>query len=291
MKARQDPGPLERLVLTSEDQRAADEAAYARGVRAEDLMESAGRSAADWILDRLSPSRVAVLVGPGGNGGDGLVVARRLAESSVEVQTFLFQSDDRLGEAPQAMLERLHDGGWRTVLVEDGAYSDVEDAFESADWVVDGLLGSGVTRPLVGRYRDVVERLNASDAKVISLDLPSGLSSDEGVLVDEAVRADVTLAMEFLKPAHLLHPASAHCGNVAVVSVAYPPEVLASVKPRARVPEQAGIQGRLPLRRADGHKGTFGRVLVVAGSIGMTGAAILCCRAALRAGAGLVTLA
>jgi len=97
--------------------------------------------------------------------------------------------------------------------------------------------------------------------------------------------------MAFLKPAHLLFPASGFCGNVAVVSVAYPPDVLSSLRPRARVVEQAGVGRRLPARRPDGHKGTFGRVLVVAGSAGMMGAAILCCRAALRAGAGLVTIA
>ena len=283
--------PLERFVVTAEGQRAADEAAAACGVSGIELMESAGRSASEWILDRLAPARVAVLVGPGGNGGDGLVVSRLLAEAGVDVRTFLLQEAEGISLAAGVMLERLRDVGGRETLVEDGVYDEVESAVARSDWVVDGLFGSGITRPLAGRYRDVVERLNTARARVVSLDLPSGLSSDQGAILGDAVQATVTLAMAFLKPAHLLFPASAFCGNVAVVSVAYPPDVLSSIRPRARVVEQAGVGRRLPGRRQDGHKGTFGRVLVVAGSVGMTGAAILCCRAALRAGAGLVTVA
>jgi len=283
--------PLERFVLTAEDQRAADQAAVARGVPEIELMESAGRSASDWILDHLAPSRVAVLGGPGGNGGDGLVVSRLLAEAGIEVRTFLLQEAEQMSRAAGVMLERLHDVGERESLVEDGAFDEVESALAWGDWVVDALFGSGVTRPLAGRYRDVVERLNAARSRVVSLDLPSGLASDQGEIFGDVVRATVTLAMAFLKPAHLFFPASGLCGNVAVVSVAYPPDILSSIRPRARVAEQAGVGRRLPGRRQDGHKGTFGRVLVVAGSVGMAGAAILCCRAALRAGAGLVTLA
>jgi hydroxyethylthiazole kinase-like uncharacterized protein yjeF len=238
-----------------------------------------------------SSSRVTVLVGPGGNGGDGLVVSRLLAEAGVEVRTFVLQEGDRLSRAAGVMLERLHDAGEREILVASGAYDEVESAVVWADWVIDGLFGSGTTRPLAGRHRDVVQRLNRSGARVISLDLPSGVSSDQGGILGDAVRATVTLAMAFLKPAHLLFPASSLCGNVAVVSVDYPNEVLSGIRPRARVVEQAGVGHRLPGRRHDGHKGAFGRVLVVAGSVGMAGAAILCCRAALRAGAGLVTIA
>jgi len=283
--------PLDRLVLTAAAQRAVDEEAVARGVPHADLMESAGRSAAEWTFEHLNPTRVAVLAGPGGNGGDALVVARLLIERGVDTRTFLLSLPDRMTETARTMLERLEAVGGRPIPVEGGPCETVERALAWADCAVDGLLGSGATRPLEGRYLDVVKLLNGADVRVVSLDLPSGLASDAGRLLGEAVRADVTLAMAFLKPAHLLFPASERCGNVAVVDVAYPPALLEGVEPLARVPERAGIARWLPARRPDGHKGTFGRVLVVAGSVGMTGAAILCCRGALRAGAGLVTLA
>jgi len=290
MSDRVDLRPRERLVLTAAAQREADARSVAGGVSSDDLMESAGRSAADWILERLAPSRVVILVGPGGNGGDGLVVARRLREVGVDVRTFLLESPDRLGEPSRTMLERLDEMGDGTICLGGEARGEIEGAFEWADWVVDGLLGSGVERPLCGTYLDIVERLNAADVRVVSLDLPSGLTADRGERLGVAVEADITLAMAFLKPAHLLFPASECCGNVAVVPIAYPPGALAGIEPCARVPERAGIAGRLPSRRPDGHKRTFGRVLIVAGSMGMTGAAILCCRAALRAGTGLVYL-
>ena len=282
---------IERLVLTSAGQRALDEAAVAAGVPSAELMESAGRSAADWILERLAPARVAVLVGPGGNGGDGLVVARRLADAGVDVETLLLQPGDRLGETSSAMLDRLERAGARPLLLETDGLADLDALFGAVDRVVDAIFGSGLSRPVGGLYREVIGRVNASNVPVVSLDLPSGLPSDHGKLLGPAVQADVTLAMEFLKPAHLLFPASGLCGNVAVVPVAYPRTVTSKVESLARVPERMGITRRLPRRRPDGHKGTFGRVLIVAGSVGMTGASIFACRGALRAGAGLVHLA
>jgi len=291
MIAKTDRPPAERLVLTADEQRAADERAVALGVPRVDLMESAGRSATEWILDRMAPDRVVIVVGSGGNGGDGLVVARRLIDAGIDVEALLVAGPDRLSGAPLAMLDRLRDAGGRVRSVADAVDGAVDATLSRANVVVDALFGSGLSRPLAGRYRDVVERVNAGDARVVSLDLPSGLASDRGAPIGVSVRADVTLAMAFLKPAHLLFPARGLCGNVAVVAVDYPPEALVGIEAWARVPDRAGIADRLPARSPTGHKGTFGRVLVVAGSVGMTGAAILCARAVLRAGAGLVTLA
>ena len=282
-------GADERWVLRAEDQRALDELAVASGIEQDALMESAGANAADWILEHLRPRRAAVLAGPGGNGGDGLVVARYLHEAGVAVSCHSLVSIETCSPATRRMAERLEAAGAEQVRL--ASESRLPDAFGRADCVVDGLFGSGLTRPLGGEALRIVERLNVSGARTVSLDLPSGLASDCGEMLGAAVQADVTLAMAFLKPAHLLYPAAGHCGNTAVVDVAYPESVLRESRPWARVCEQAGIHSRLPSRRPDGHKGSFGRVLVVAGSTGMTGAAILCCRAALRAGAGLVTLA
>lgn len=280
-------GTTDRIVLTAADQRDVDAAAVAAGTSSAELMESAGTASADWILDRLDPKRVALLIGPGGNGGDGLVVARRLADAGVDVLTLLVPEPGDLKGASRTMLERLPATAKPTPIAE----ACLEDELASCDWVVDALFGTGLTRPLEGVYGDVVERANASRARIVSLDLPSGSPSDDGEILGPTIRAHVTLAMTFLKPAHLRLPAASHCGNVAVVPVAYPSAAMQSVRPRALVPELAGIARRLPARPPDGHKGTFGRVLVLAGSEAMTGAAILTCRAALRAGAGLVFLA
>ena len=282
-------GVDERWALRAGEQRTLDEHAVASGIEQDALMESAGTNAAKWILDRLRPHRAVVLAGPGGNGGDGLVVARCLHEVGVEVATYSLTPVEESAPASRRMAERLEAAGAEPV--HPASSHGLASALERADCIIDGLFGSGLTRPLGGEALRIVERLNTSRARTVSLDLPSGLASDRGELLGEAVRADVTLAMAFLKPAHLFYPAAGYCGNTAVVAVAYPELVLRQVEPWARVCELAGIHKRLPVRRPDGHKGTFGRVLVVAGSIGMTGAAILCCRGALRAGAGLVTLA
>jgi len=278
----------ERWALRAADQRALDERAAASGLEQDELMESAGTSAADWMLRRIRPRRAVVLVGPGGNGGDGLVVARRLREAGADVEAFSLVPMEDCSPATRRMAVRLESAGGSVRSASD---EGLRNALRQVDCVVDALFGSGLGRPLVGEALHVVKRINACSARIVSLDLPSGLASDRGEMLGDAVRADVTLAMAFLKPAHLLYPAAGQCGNTAVVDVSYPRAVLGTAEPWARVLEPAGIRARLPARRPDGHKGTFGRVLVVAGSIGMTGAAILCCRGALRAGAGLVCLA
>jgi len=279
----------ERWVLRAADQRALDEEAYAAGIDQDALMESAGTNAAEWILEHRRPRRAVVLVGPGGNGGDGLVVARRLHEAGVDVLALGLTPPGESSPAVERMAERLTAAGAEPLRP--GAARRLNGLLDRADCIVDGLFGAGLHRALEGEALRMVRDVNAFDAETVSLDLPSGLAADEGALPGESVSADVTLAMAFLKPAHLLYPAAGRCGNTAVVDVAYPESVLRSAEPWARVCERSGILRRLPARRPDGHKGTFGRVLVVAGSVGMTGAAMLCCRAALRAGAGLVQLA
>jgi len=133
--------------------------------------------------------------------------------------------------------------------------------------------------------------MNAADLFRIAVDLPSGLPSDSGGIIGEATNADLTVCMAAYKPAHLLYPARSYCGTVKVVPVGYPDSLWRSVTPIARVAKKEWIAEHLPMRRPDGHKGMFGHVLVVAGSLGMSGAAILTATAALRAGAGLVTVA
>ena len=192
--------------------------------------------------------------------------------------------------AGRRMLAKLRSVGG-TIRFGVGDLRELEAHIHWCDTVVDGLFGAGLTRALCAPYDGLVRAVNEATGTVISIDLPSGLPSDRSEPAGETICADVTLAMAFLKPAHLFHPAAGACGNVAVVPVGYPRKVLEDMAPRAQVLSPKGAAHRLPARRPDGHKGTFGRVLVIAGSTGMTGAAMLACRGAHRAGAGLVTLA
>jgi hydroxyethylthiazole kinase-like uncharacterized protein yjeF len=285
----------DRLILTSGMQQDTDRRAQEAGVTEGALMESAGENAAMWIRENCDVHRVAVLAGKGGNGGDALVVARHLLQAGVEVRVCVLAHPKDLKGATREKAAQLAD---QIALVTSGSIqylfedlSRVDKVLAWADSVVDGLLGSGLDRPVEGPYLNVVKKVNEAPLLRIALDLPSGLPSNRGTLFGEAVKANITLAMAFLKPAHLLYPACAQCGDVIVVPVAYPENVLASLSSLAVVPGQARVKNLLPPRRPDGHKGTFGRVLVIAGSVGMSGAAILCSGGALRAGAGLVTLA
>jgi len=278
-------------VLTGDMQREVDRSAITSGLPSSVLMESAGRAAAAWLLEELQPRSAVILAGRGGNGGDALVVARCLAEEGVPIKVFLLHPRSEMSTDAAEMADRLAGVAPESIRPLDLPSEDLDRALRRTGWIVDGLFGSGLTRPLDRRHAALVTRIETSARPIASLDLPSGLPSDTGEVIGPTVHADVTIAMEFLKPAHLLFPARSACGRIAVARVAYPPEILAAVRPVANVLTASGVRRRLPNRLPAGHKGTFGRVVIVAGSLGMSGAAILCARGALRVGAGLVTVA
>jgi NAD(P)H-hydrate epimerase len=281
----------ERIVVTAAEQRRIDALARAGGMDVDDLIESAGKAAAGWILDHATVQRAAVVAGPGGNGADALVVARRLLEAGSDVRAFLFAPSGTVSGPLKRALRRLQTAGGDVTAIDETDLGPLERALGWANAAIDGLYGSGLSRPPEGAAAGIVDLLNRAQVLTVSLDVPSGIQADVGDVPGPAVKADVTLAMEFLKPAHLLFPAAALCGRTEVVPVAYPEAVLEDAQPAARVLRRPGASRRLPSRPADGHKGTFGHVVLVAGSTGMMGAAILAGRAALRSGAGLLTLA
>ncbi len=277
-------------ILTAAQQRTLDEAIVQVGYSEAALMESAGTQAAEWIASSRRPATVTILAGPGGNGGDALVAARSLHAVGITVQVFLWKRPAACAPLTQRMASRLAEAAVPMQSLE----SDLEvcaDALIQSDVVVDGLLGSGLSRPIEGRDTELIDAIHAARRFTVSLDVPSGVASDTERPLGPAVRADATLAMGFYKLCHWFYPAAAHSGAVHRLLLPYPQELLARTEPIARICDRDEIRTFLPERPATGHKGTFGRVLVVAGSRGMTGAAILCARGALRAGAGLVTLA
>lgn len=258
------------------------------------LMENAGRSAAERVHAGLGARRrVVCLCGVGNNGGDGLVVARQLTLLGHVLSVVLYGRDEQLSPDARVNLRAwLGIGGSVSYVLEDGHVEQVlVPALEAADAVVDALFGTGLTRDLSGRHQRSVERLNHSRLRVFALDIPSGLNADTGAVMGVAVRAERTITFGHPKLGLLTTSAADYTGHVEIGGLGVPCELGPGREPRAWWLEAGDVAAWSVARARSGHKGMSGRVLIVAGSVGKTGAALLCSQAALRAGAGLVTIA
>ena len=279
-------------VLRAAAMRAADAAAIRSGVPSDTLMENAGTALADALRRRFPDwRRVVVVCGPGNNGGDGFVAGRLLAYSGIEVTLFTLGDPAAYRGDPAANRDRARAAGI-VPLPLGGAKprARLAQALRDADGVVDALFGTGLSRPLAGEARRVVEVVNASGRPAVAADVPSGLFSDGGEIRGPAVRAALTVTFGAPKPCHLLPPASGLCGALVVAAIGIPRRALEARGNRFWVTERADVARRLPARRLESHKADFGRLAIIAGSRGKAGAAILAARGALRAGAGLVTI-
>jgi len=282
-------------VFTAEEMRRLDRRAIKElRIPGTALMESAGAGAALEIRSAfgvLRGKKVVILCGKGNNGGDGFVVARHLRRGGARVHVFLLGPVREVkGDAAVKLRELLRGRGRVTeVLTEDG-FVEVERALGSADLVVDALLGTGLTGPAEGLVARAIGAINSAGRPVVALDLPSGLSSDIGALLGPTVAATLTTTFAGLKRGLVLYPGAAKAGTVRVVPIGIPPAQV-SREISVSLLEPSDIRPFVPARPPDAHKGTFGHLLVVAGSVGKTGAAALAGRAGLRSGAGLVTIA
>ncbi|MCA2977795.1 MAG: NAD(P)H-hydrate dehydratase [Myxococcaceae bacterium] len=279
-----------KRALSADEMRRVEAAAAELGMPAAVLMENAGAAVARAALAlAASHGRFLVLCGPGNNGGDGLVAARHLHAAGRVVFVEVLSDAASLGGEPARNHRSLEAAGVRCAPIA-GALP-----VGPGDVVIDALFGTGLSRAPAGRFGEAVGRISAfraAGAKVLSADLPSGLNGDSGVPFAPCVTADATCAFGFLKLGQALEPGASRCGAVELVDVGVPAAAHAVLSgPGVFVVEERDVQGRLAPRRVDGHKGTFGHVLVVAGSRGKTGAAALAAKAALRTGAGLVTVA
>ncbi|MHB2165882.1 NAD(P)H-hydrate dehydratase [Alsobacter sp. R-9] len=269
-------------LLSTSEMGEADRLTIAGGTAGLALMEKAGRSVADVVVRRFpAGSRVLVLCGPGNNGGDGFVAARVLVARGYRVALHLLGARDALkGDAGLAA------AAW-TGSVEPLSTADPG----SADVVVDALFGAGLARKLDGEALAAVQRLNASGVPVVAVDVPSGVDGNSGQARGEAVRASETVTFFRLKPGHLLYPGRGLCGPVRVADIGIRDEVLESIRPRAWRNGPDLWRGALRPPREEGHKYGRGHALVLSGGLEGGGAARLAARAALRVGAGLVTVA
>ncbi len=269
------------LLLTAAQMREADRLAIAAGTPGIELMERAGRAAAEVAAGMAGGGPIAILCGPGNNGGDGFVMARLLAAQGREVTVGLIGDRGRLvGDAALAA------AAW-TGPVDDASAIDLS----RAAIVVDALFGTGLARPLAGDAAAVVEAMNGAGRPVLAVDMPSGVDSDTGAVLGTAVRATRTVTFAARKPGQLLMPGRRHCGAIALADMGIPPDVLNRVAGSLHANEPPLWEHAYPRIDDESHKYTRGHALVLSGPSTRTGAARLAARAALRAGAGLVTLA
>ncbi|MCB0165686.1 MAG: NAD(P)H-hydrate dehydratase [Anaerolineae bacterium] len=301
-------------IVTTQQMQAAEKAADASGLSYDQMMENAGRSIARCIERSfdLEGAQVLVLVGPGNNGGDGLVIARYLDQAGLKVAVYVWkrntQNDPNWGRLDSTTVERI-------IADSPSAEAALAQWLAVSTIIVDALLGTGVSRPIEGSLAGLLDqtkavvstrRSNATDSDliepaqpttercispmVVAVDVPSGLNSDMGAVDSHTLPADLTVTLAAVKRGHILSPGPDVVGRLVVGDIeitpdCYPNDVTLEMATAAKVTRM------LPPRPVSAHKGTFGTALIVAGSIDYTGAAILCGQAALRAGTGLVTLA
>lgn len=261
-----------------------------------ELMERAAQGVAEAVLELLEPEssqtnqqpRVGVLCGPGNNGGDGVAAARLLLEAGLSVRAFLVGDRAKMTPDQGAMEARLVQAGGN---LEAFMPQDREQILwlEQCDLLIDALFGIGLSRPVQGEFRAAVELLqDGAGRRVVSCDIPSGVQADTGTVLGAAVRAGVTVTFTCAKPGHYLGDGAEHTGVLRVTDIGIPRALLDEL--RKKDPVQITESVTLPRRRGDSHKGDYGRLLLLAGSEGYTGAPVLAASAAVRSGAGLVFL-
>jgi hydroxyethylthiazole kinase-like uncharacterized protein yjeF len=280
-----------KLVTASEMRELDRRAIQDLGIPSLVLMENAGRTTYE-ILRRefpCPPGEVAVVAGRGNNGGDGFVVARYLANAGIPVAVFLLGPRDQVSGDARVNLEILAHLGIAVAEVLTGAdLNPTLHRLAKAGLIVDALLGTGLNSPVTGLMAALIERLNHLRVKVLAVDIPTGLSADTGEVLGVALKAEVTVTYGWPKLGQVLPPGRDYVGRLWQVDISIPPH-LAREAP-VSLAEAREMRALLPPRPFGSHKGTFGHLLLLAGSVGKTGAAALAAEAALRAGAGLVTL-
>jgi NAD(P)H-hydrate epimerase len=280
------------IVLTSEQMAYLDRETIARGTPGIELMRNAGAAVHERLIeefDSLSEQHVVVAAGKGNNGGDGFRVAENLASCGVRCSVFLAGKRSEVrGDALACLRDAEKAGAKVYEIANDDDVSRYSAIFLSAGIYVDALFGAGLKGEISGRAAILIGFMNDSDAPIVSVDIPSGVNASTGEVSEYTVRADHTVTFGCLKAGHVLQPGRRMCGKVTVAGIGFSREVMDAIEPfgQALTPEEAAKL--LPKRPWNTHKNASGRGFIVAGSVGMTGAATLAAEAALRAGAGIV---
>jgi hydroxyethylthiazole kinase-like uncharacterized protein yjeF len=300
-------------VVTTEEMRRIERETDAREVSYATMIENAGRAVAE-ACQRMGATdkQILVLVGPGNNGGDGLVAGRYLYDAGIHVTFYIWKRRIEDDENFRLVTERNIPIFWTE---EDNGFAALRRLLDESDVIIDALLGTGVSRPIEGSLKEIltvvgeeIRRRRKTKRKealfspsvpsftappslpvLAAVDVPTGLNCDTGAIDPAAVPADLTVTFGFPKRGQFLFPAAEYVGQLIVADIEIPPHLADDVQVELATPEM--VRGLLPPRPISAHKGTFGKALVVAGSVNYTGAAYLASAAATRVGTGLVTLA
>jgi NAD(P)H-hydrate epimerase len=283
------------IVVTAEQMREMDRLTIHRhGVASLTLMERAGEGITEAILENFAAAAkkgVLIVAGKGNNGGDGFVVARLLKKRRIPCEVVLLAKRTEL--TPDAAhncraFERLKG---KVAEVHAGGLEVLERKLAGKGLLVDAILGTGIKSEVRGLYAEAIALMNASGVPILAVDIPSGLDADRGTPLGTAIQAEMTVSLGYAKLGEVIYPGIDLVGDLVVADIGIDDAAAATVAPDAEILTRDEVRWLVPRRRPDTHKGTYGHLLVLAGSRGKTGAAVLACRAALRSGAGLVTLA
>ncbi|MCA6114180.1 NAD(P)H-hydrate dehydratase [Bradyrhizobium sp. WSM 1738] len=268
-------------VLTTTEMERADRLTIAAGTPGFALMMSAGQAVAEAAMDLVEEGPIVVVAGRGNNGGDGFVAAAELAARGREVSVILLCERDSL-QGDAALAAR----GWKYPVLPFNPQAIGKPAL-----IIDALFGAGLNRPVKGDPLEMIAAINANGAPVLAVDLPSGINGTTGAVMGAAINAVETVTFFRRKPAHLLMPGRKHCGRVRVADIGIDRQVLEQIRPQTFENVPQSWQKSFPVPAIDGHKYARGHTVVLSGEPTSTGAARLAARGALRAGAGLVTVA
>jgi hydroxyethylthiazole kinase-like uncharacterized protein yjeF len=283
------------IVVTSAQMRELDRLTIHKyGTPSLTLMERAGEGIAAAILQRFGrPAKKGVLIvaGKGNNGGDGFVVARLLKKKRIPCEVALLARRDELAPDAAHNLRAWLKLKGKVAEIDAKNLDLLSQRCAKNGLLVDAILGTGTKNAIGGLFADAITLMNASGLPIVAVDIPSGMDSDTGHALGVAIQAEMTVSLGYPKLGEVIHPGLAQVGELVVADIGIDSRALADVAPQIELLDRETVGWLVPRRRQDSHKGTYGHLLVVAGARGKTGAAILSCRAAMRAGAGLVTLA
>jgi hydroxyethylthiazole kinase-like uncharacterized protein yjeF len=276
-------------VITAEEMRQIDrETIEGCGIPGVVLMERAGLAVASKIKELYGRKKIIIVSGSGNNGGDGLVVARNLHNEGWDVKVFLTsRPEDLKGDA---LLQYKAAVNFGVDIQQIKGLLTNPSIITHHSIIVDAILGTGLSKNVTGTLLEVISLLNKSSKPIISVDIPSGISSDNGQVMGEAVKAEYTVTFCLPKRGHLLYPGAEYSGKLFIEDIGFPEKLLRSEKFYVELLRKNDVTTLIPERRKYSHKGDYGHVLIVAGSRGKTGAALMAARACLRSGAGLVTI-
>jgi NAD(P)H-hydrate epimerase len=258
------------------------------------LMENAGRGTFDAILrffPEITNGKVAVIAGGGNNGGDGFVIARYLLKRGIPVSVYLFTAKEKIqGDAARNLMVYRNSGGAIQEVTDEQDWKSAFHRIKGAQLIVDALFGTGLSSEISGLHFRVIEDLNAGSVPIVSVDVPSGIDASTGKVLGIAVKAARTCTFGLPKRGLVIFPGVLYAGKLDVIDIGIPQSVITDAHAQEHLLEEKEFQGSIPARDPESHKGAYGHAFILAGSPGKTGAAALAGQAAMRVGAGLVTI-